>query len=93
MVEMSQQQTKIPAALGDPADWVFCNEGNNNVVLRYVNTGNGALMGKVLRIRKATNREYYTDPCLLREDEYNTLMIDNVFRKDPILEKHLQDQQ
>jgi hypothetical protein len=78
-------------ALKDPEMWTYYNEGNNNVILRY--TGKVAdpeMSGRILRVRKSTNREFYDNPLLLPEDEYNPLMTDNVFMKDPILSKRLQ---
>ena len=41
-------------------------------------------------MRKSTNKEFYSNPILLPEEEYNPLMTDNVFMKDPILSKYLQ---
>jgi hypothetical protein len=75
----------------EPKYWSFYSEGNNNVVLRYIGPLNEYLSSKVLRIRKSTNKEFYTDPCLLNEHEYNKLMIDNVLSADPILSKYIQE--
>ena len=78
-------------ALQDASNWTYYNEGNNNIILRYTGQFDPILSEKVLRIRKSTNHEFYTDPCLLQEDEYNSLLIDNVFMKDPILSNRLQE--
>ncbi len=78
-------------ALKDPQMWTYYNEGNNNVILRY--TGKVAdkdMSGRILRVRKSTNKEFYSNPLLLAEEEYNPLMTDNVFMKDPVLSKRLQ---
>lgn len=45
----------------------------------------------MLRIRKSTNQEFYTDPCLVPEDEYNNLVIGSVFMVDEILSQYLQN--
>ncbi len=77
-------------ALKDASLWSYYNEGNNNVILRYIGPRDKDLSGRILRLRKSTNREFYSDPSLLNEEEYNPLMTDNVFMKDPILSKRLQ---
>ena len=69
-------------------NWEFCNEGNNNIILRYIGR-DPILQKKVLRIRKNTNSEFYSDPILIPEQEYNKLYIDHVFKKDPVLNKLL----
>lgn len=48
------------------------------------------MSARVLRVRKSTNKEFYSNPILLPEEEYNPLMTDNVFMTDPILSKYLQ---
>lgn len=63
------------SALRDPEAWTYYNEGNNNIILRYTGKEDRALSERVLRIRKSTNFEFYTDPCLLPEEEYNALLI------------------
>ena len=70
--------------------WDFYNEGNNNIILRYFGP-HPILAKKVLRIRKSTNKEFYTDPSLMPEQEYNKLFLENVFMKDPLMKKYLPD--
>lgn len=70
--------------LNDPTKWVYYNEGNNNIILRYVGDDR-YLAAKILRIRKNNNQEYYTDPTLFPLEEYNQLFIDQVFMKHPVL--------
>ena len=77
-------------ALKDPSAWEYYNEGNNNVIFRYIGDGDPVLSARVLRVRKSTNKEFYSNPILLPEEEYNPLMTDNVFMTDPILSKYLQ---
>lgn len=80
----------IDEDLNNVDSWEYYNEGNNNIILIY--TGKNPLLSqKVLRIRKNTNYEFYADPCLLPEQEYNKLMIENVFMSDPIMGLYLQD--
>jgi Inositol-pentakisphosphate 2-kinase len=87
--KISQELSEHPA-LKDPSVWVYYNEGNNNVILRYSGKADKIMSGRILRIRKSTNKEYYSDPTLLDDSEYNPLMTDYVFMKDPILSKRLQ---
>ena len=44
----------------------------------------------VLRIKKNNNQEFYNSPVQMPEQEYNSIMAQNVFSKDPILSKHLE---
>jgi len=70
--------------LNNSEKWVYYNEGNNNVILRYI--GEDPLLStKILRIRKNTNVEYYTDPTLFPVDEYNQLFIEHVFMQHPVM--------
>jgi hypothetical protein len=78
-------------ALKDPEVWTYYNEGNNNVILRYTGkVPDSDMSGRILRVRKSTNREFYNNPLLLAEDEYNSLIIDHVFMKDRVLSRRLQ---
>jgi len=88
-METSSKRFQRHPALQDPSAWEYYNEGNNNVILRYIGDGDPELSARVLRVRKSTNKEFYSNPILLPEEEYNPLMTDNVFMTDPILSKYL----
>lgn len=91
MEEDSSESIRKHPALDDPSAWTFLNEGNNNIILRYTGKEtDSALTERMLRIRKSTNAEFYTDPCLLPEEEYNELLLRNVFLQDHILAQYLQ---
>ena len=76
--------------LNDPSKWVYYNEGNNNIIFRYVGKDSW-LAAKILRIRKNNNQEYYTDPTLYPLDEYNDLFVQKVFMQHPVLSQYLQE--
>ena len=76
--------------LNNPNNWLYYNEGNNNVILHYLGQ-NPLLTTKILRIRKNTNVEYYTDPTLFPVDEYNHLFIEHVFMQHPTMAQYLQE--
>lgn len=78
------------AELNNSASWLYYNEGNNNIILRYVGS-DAFLSTQILRIRKNTNVEYYLDPTLYPIDEYNKLFIDKVFLQHPVMHKYLQE--
>lgn len=60
------------------------------MILRYTGeVPDPEMSGRILRVRKSTNREFYNNPLLLAEDEYNSLMTENVFMKDHVLSKRL----
>ena len=62
---MESINIKEHPALQDASNWTYYNEGNNNIILTYTGKFDPILSEKVLRIRKSTNHEFYTDPCLL----------------------------
>jgi len=68
--------------------WDFYNEGNNNLIFRYTGP-HPVLRKKIIRIRKSTNIEFYTDPFLMPEQEYNTLFLEHVLLVDPVLGKYI----
>jgi len=76
--------------LNNTDNWEYCNEGNNNIVLRYIGR-DPILQKKILRIRKNTNHMFYNDDCLIPEKEYNSLFVDKVLKVDPEMNKFLQD--
>ncbi|CDW86190.1 UNKNOWN [Stylonychia lemnae] len=89
-METQKQKVNISEELNDPDQWTYYNEGNNNIILRYIGSNN-ILSSKILRIRKNNNVQYYTDPTLFPLEEYNKLFIEKVFMSHPILSKYLQE--